>query len=154
MRVYTRILIAQHCRHAAMLATSCFCNKLRRSARIMTQLYDEALAPLDLKVTQFVLLRALERLGEASISELAEAVVLERSTLGRNIRLLEQRELVHLTEGNDQRTQQIRLTTAGKKMIARAVPHWESVQARIGKQFSAAQKAQLFALLDQIETLA
>ena len=137
-----------------MLATTCFCNKLRRSARIMTQLYDDALAPLELKVTQFVLLRALERIGEASISELAEAVALERSTLGRNIRLLEQRELVQLTGGSDQRTQQIRLTTAGKKMIARAVPHWEGVQARLAKQFSAAQKAQLFALLDQIETLA
>ncbi len=137
-----------------MLATTCFCNKLRRSARIMTQRYDEALAPLDLKVTQFVLLRALERLGEACISELADAVVLERSTLGRNIRLLEQRQLVQLSGGVDQRTQQIRLTGAGKKMIARATPRWEAVQARIAKQFSAAQKAQLFALLDQLETLA
>ena len=76
MRVYTRFSFCyRSLSRTPMLATTCFCNKLRRSARIMTQRYDEALAPLDLKVTQFVLLRALERLGEACISELADATL-------------------------------------------------------------------------------
>lgn len=137
-----------------MIATKCTCTKVRRAARVLSRLYDEALAPAGLRVTQFSLLRAAQRLGEVCISELAEATGYERSTLARTLRVLEKAGLVRLAGGDDQRTRRVALTDEGRAAIERALPRWEGAQAGISRKLGADKRSALFALLDDVERLA
>lgn len=114
-----------------MLPTQCLCTKLRRAARSVSRFYDEALADTGLKVAQFSLLRHLRRLDRPSISELAEAMGLDRSTLGRNLRVLEGDGLLRLTGGEDQRNRLVELTPAGLDALERGTPAWEDAQRRL-----------------------
>lgn len=114
-----------------MLPTQCLCTKLRRAARSVSRFYDEALADTGLKVAQFSLLRHLQRLDRPSISELAEAMGLDRSTLGRNLRVLEGDGLLRLTGGEDQRNRLVELTPAGLDALERGTPAWEDAQRRL-----------------------
>lgn len=99
-----------------MLTSECICTHLRRAARGVSRHYDEALAGFGVNVAQFSLLRHLQRLDRPSITTLAEAMGLERSTLGRNLRVLEADGLVALGEGDDQRNRVVLLTAAGKQL--------------------------------------
>jgi len=123
MRVYTRI----------MDSVSCYCTNARRAARALTLFYDEAMAQHRLKVTQFSLLRAVERHGEPNFTKLATATGLDRSTLGRNLRLLEQLGLVAFYPGDDQRDRRVALTQEGQARIRAAARAWRVVQGRIGE---------------------
>jgi DNA-binding MarR family transcriptional regulator len=114
-------------------SVSCYCTNARRAARALTSLYDDAMAQHELKVTQFSLLRAVERHGEPSLSELATATGLDRSTLGRNLRLLEQLGLVALSPGVDQRDRRAALTQKGQARIRVAAHAWSAVQDRVGE---------------------
>lgn len=89
-----------------MLPTSCLCTQLRRASRGVTRRYDDALAAVGLGAAQFSLLRHVQRLGQPSISLLADAMGLDRSTLGRNLRVLEEQGLVQLGEGRDLRARE------------------------------------------------
>jgi DNA-binding MarR family transcriptional regulator len=91
-------------------------------------LYDEALAPSGLKITMYRLLRNIENMKNPSISELAKQVGLERSTLGRNIRVLERDKLVRLEGSEDNRKRIIVLTAKGSSALAEAKPLWEKAQ--------------------------
>lgn len=137
-----------------MIPTRCTCAKIRRAARVLSRLYDEALAPAGLRVTQLSLLSAVQQLGDARISELADATGHERSTLTRTLRLLEQEGLVSLAGGDDLRTRRVSVTDRGRAAIERATPAWRAVQQRVGAALGAEKRAVLFALLDDVERLA
>src|SRR3954454_25406477 len=79
----------------------CACGRLRRATRALTQLYDDALAPAGLRLTQFALLRALKRSGPIGISELAARELLDRTALSRNLDPLIARGLVETVRGRD-----------------------------------------------------
>lgn len=113
---------------AAKRRTECVCINLRRMSRTVSQIYDDALAPADIKITQFCLLRAIERIGPTGVGALAEDQELDRTTLTRNLALLEREGLIEQAPGPDRRTSLTRLTRAGTAAIARALPHWERVQ--------------------------
>ena len=81
--------------------TECVCINLRRMSRVVSQIYDDALAPAGLKITQFCLLRAIERLGPASVGVLADDQELDRTTLTRNLALLERDGLIEQAPGAD-----------------------------------------------------
>ncbi len=98
--------------------TACNCLSLRQATRRVTQLYDQALAPLDLRATQRALLSAIERRGPIALNPLAEAMVLDRATLGHNVRPLEARGLVRLAVGKDRRSREVSITRAGRATIA------------------------------------
>lgn len=136
-----------------MLPTSCLCTKLRRASRGVTRLYDEALADVGLNAAQFSLLRNLQRLGQPSISALAEAMGLDRSTLGRNLRVVEGRGLVQLGEGVDQRSRQVALSDAGRQVLEQGAPLWEHAQQQLALRLGADKRAALLALLDDLETI-
>lgn len=136
-----------------MLPTSCLCTKLRRASRGVTRLYDEALADVGLNAAQFSLLRNLQRLGQPSISALAEAMGLDRSTLGRNLRVVEGRGLVQLDEGADQRSRQVALSDAGRQVLEQGAPLWERAQQQLALRLGADKRAALLALLDDLETI-
>jgi len=114
-----------------MDTVACLCANLRRAALAVTSLYDDALAPSGMKVTQFSLLRAVERRGAANLTALAEATGLDRSTLGRNLRVLEGLGLVSLSHGDDQRDRVVELTGRGRTRVRAAAKAWGRVQASL-----------------------
>jgi DNA-binding MarR family transcriptional regulator len=125
---------------------ACICVNLRRAARAVSYLYDEALAASGIKITQFSLLRAVERNEPVAITVLAEELELDRTTLARNLGPLERDRLVVLVAGDDQRVTEVRLTAGGRAAIARALPLWEKTQAEIGQLFARGSMEQLRAI--------
>lgn len=132
----------------------CVCINLRRAARVISQMYDEALSESGLKITQFSLLREIERSEPVPISKLAEAVELDRTTLARNLAPLERDRLVTLGVGEDQRVTEVRLTAAGRARIARALPLWERAQVDIGAALSKGRIAQLQEIAAEVSSAA
>jgi DNA-binding MarR family transcriptional regulator len=106
----------------------CLCSNVRRAALALTSRYDEALAPHGLKVTQFSLLHAVERHGAPNLTALAHATGLDRSTLGRNLRVLEGLGFVTLSSGEDQRDRVVALTTGGRARLRAATRAWAKLQ--------------------------
>jgi DNA-binding MarR family transcriptional regulator len=133
-----------------MLTSECICTHLRRAARGVSRHYDEALAGFGINVAQFSLLRHLQRLDQPSITSLAEAMGLDRSTLGRNLKVLEADGLVALAEGADQRNRVVLLTEAGKARLQDAGPAWERAQLRLVEQLGEGQRDELVRLLERL----
>jgi len=109
----------------------CTCTTLRRATRALTGLYDAALSPTGLRVTQFSVLRVLDRSGPLTITALAAAAALDRSTMGRNLNPLQRRRLVNIMSSKDQRERLVRVTRAGRAAIKRALPRWDAVQSQV-----------------------
>ena len=112
----------------AAAVESCACFQLRKASRAVTQLYDAALQPTGLRSTQFVLLAMLRIEEPVGLTRLARALGLERSTLTRNVGPLESAGLVERLAGETGRGTVLRLTRAGRRALAEAVPHWSAVQ--------------------------
>ncbi len=110
---------------------ACVGFNLRRTARLLGRLYDEAFEPLGLKGTQFSLLMAVAGNKDATIGELAQPLGMERSTLSRNIVVLQKKGLVTVEEGEDRRQQKISITEQGIFVLQEALPLWERIQERL-----------------------
>jgi len=121
----------------AMDTVACYCSNLRRAALALTSLYDAALAPHGIRVTQYSLLCAVKRHGEANLTELSQATGLDRSTLGRNLRVLETQGLVSLSPGDDQRDRVVALTELGGARIRGAARDWGRVQDSLSRALGA-----------------
>ncbi|MBC9879883.1 MarR family transcriptional regulator [Bradyrhizobium sp. INPA01-394B] len=111
---------------------SCICLKLRMIARTTAVLYDAALQPTGLNAAQFSALRNIYRFVPLGVSQLAEVMLLERTTLTRNLQLLASKSLVELQVSEvDQRIQIPALTDAGIETLKAAVPKWRLAQRRL-----------------------
>jgi len=130
--------------------TACNCLSLRQATRRATQLYDQALAPLDLRATQYALLSAIERRGPIALNPLAEEMVLDRATLGHNVRPLKARGLVRLAVGKDRRSREVSITRAGREMIAEARKYWRRAQRAFEDELGAGTSASLRAMLGRV----
>ncbi|CAH0191094.1 DNA-binding MarR family transcriptional regulator [Pseudomonas frederiksbergensis] len=133
-----------------MLPSQCLCTNLRRAARGVSRHYDGALDGFGINVAQYSLLCNLQRLDQPSISTLAEAMGLDRSTLGRNLRVLEGEGLVTLIEGEDMRNRIVLLTETGRERLAAALPAWEAAQQRLIDRLGAEKRETLLKLLDEL----
>ncbi len=122
---------------------ACLCTNLRRTARAISHIYDTALAPAGIKITQFSLLRAIERREPVAITELAEEVALDRTTLARNLSPLEREGLVERAPGDDQRVTEVRLTRLGRVAIRRALPLWMRTQKEVARLLTPARIEQI-----------
>ena len=109
----------------------CTCANLRKATRVVTQAYNDALRPVGLRATQFTVLAKLARKGKAPLSQLAEALVMDRTTLTRNLKPLERRELIRIEHEDDLRVRYVSLTDAGKAVFEEALPQWQKVQMQI-----------------------
>ena len=107
------------------------CATIRRTDRVLTQFYDEILAPSGLYVTQFTTLATLAEAAPVTINRLAELLVMDRTTLSRNLELLAKQHLVRIEEGQDRRVRLVFLTQEGEQALRRAWPLWQEAQARI-----------------------
>ena len=110
----------------------CHCAQLRRATRRVSAIYDEALAPLGINVAQYSLLQSVRHKGEVSTTELGRILELDRSTVGRNVRVLSKHGLVEIRRGkDDQREACIALTGQGTDLIVVAAKAWAVSQKKI-----------------------
>jgi DNA-binding MarR family transcriptional regulator len=121
----------------AEVGAACVSLNSRKAARALTLLYDEALRPAGIRSTQFSLLTAVGGLGPVNVNALADQVVVDRTTLTRNLALLVRARLVAVEAGKDRRTRLATLTVKGRAALERALPLWEEVQGRIEKSVGA-----------------
>ncbi|MBZ5571122.1 MAG: MarR family winged helix-turn-helix transcriptional regulator [Acidobacteriia bacterium] len=115
------------------------CASFRRASRALTQVYDDALRPLGLRVTQFTILQALALTSEISQGELGHLLVMDSTTLTRTLRLMRARGWIEERPGKDRRERWLRLSAAGQKQLQRATVPWESLQDRLRSRFGAAR---------------
>lgn len=131
--------------------SNCYCVILRRAARKTTAIYDEALAPLGINIAQFSLMRRVEHAGSVSLTELARLADLDRSTIGRNTKVLLRMGLLETVPREDHREAALRLSKAGAALLVSAVPVWQDAQDRIEASFGGPAGAdQLHALLQAL----
>ncbi len=129
----------------------CLCIRLRRASRALTRLYDEALSETGLNIAQVGLLFSVWQAQPIAIKALAEKNQLDPSTLGRNLGVLERRELLTLSAGKDGRTRMVTLTQAGMGLLVRAAPLWEGAQSCARERLTADGERTLRALLTLLE---
>ena len=131
----------------------CNCSALRQAARRVTRLYDDALAPTGLGVNQYSILATLGRVGPSRIQDLAQRLVMDRSTLGHLLRPLEKRGLVRLDMSeDDRRSRVIAVTPAGRALMKKAHPLWAKAERRFERVFGADAALGLRTILKQIAT--
>jgi DNA-binding MarR family transcriptional regulator len=110
------------------IENACSCFLLRKAARHVTMFYSRALAPTGLTATQYSLLVELDAAGPVTLNAFARIMVMDRSTLGRNVRPLEREGLMALEIGEDRRARNLILTDAGKKRLKEAKPVWRNAE--------------------------
>jgi DNA-binding MarR family transcriptional regulator len=125
----------------------CYCDVLRAATRKTTAIYDAALAPAGVNLAQFSLLRKIQRAGSVSLSELGRLAALDRSTIGRNVRVLQRMELVRVTPGEDHREATVTLDGRGLAVLREAAPLWDEAQRRIAAKLGDGGPERLSALL-------
>jgi DNA-binding MarR family transcriptional regulator len=130
---------------------ACNCLAIRQAARHVTQLYDLFLAPVGLRTTQYSILAVLQAVGPMTITALAEIMVMDRTTLGRNILPLQRRDFVAVERGRaDRRSKEIRLTDVGTIQLDSARGRWAQAQARFETMFGGERAGELRTLLEAI----
>jgi len=117
-------------RAADAIAGECVAVRLRLLNRIVTNLYDQALRPLGLKVSQLHILVVTAKLGVAQPAKVCDLFQLDASTLSRNVERMRARGWLGIVPGLDARTQSFRLTLQGRRMLERAFPAWERAQQK------------------------
>jgi len=125
---------------------------LRKANRAISQLYDETLRPAGIRGTQYSLLVSLKILGAVLITDLAEQIVMDRTTLTRNLDVMESQGLVAVSPGEDRRTRRVTITESGSAVLSEAYPLWQQAQAKIreslGEERLQALMAGLAALIE------
>jgi len=129
----------------------CNCLAIRQAARHVTQFYDQIFAPAGLRATQYAILSRLRREGPMPINALANLLVMDRTTLGRNILPLQRDGLIEvMASAIDRRRHELRLTEAGVARDRAAVERWDEAQKRFGEVFGDARAAELRGLLREV----
>ena len=110
---------------------------IRAVSRVITQIFDDVLKPTGLQITQFSVLVGVASLESPSINQLAKALVMDRTTLTRNLKPIENQGFIRIKQGNDKRTYVVELTAKGKTAINKTMPYWEkannAVSEKLGK---------------------
>ncbi|MBJ6799854.1 MarR family winged helix-turn-helix transcriptional regulator [Geomonas propionica] len=132
----------------------CSCVNLRRASRAITKVYDDALQSAGLKVTQYSVLVNLSRSGSVSVSALARMLRLDRTTLVRNLKSLEQAGLVEGAASSDSRERGVSLSEAGRAAVAQARPRWTEAQRLIEQRLGVDGVRQLGELVVALEGMA
>jgi DNA-binding MarR family transcriptional regulator len=130
--------------------SACFAAAVRKASRRLTQLYDDALESCGLRSTQYAILAQLDARSDEppTMAVLADALVIDRSALGHNLRPLERDGLLALVEGRqDRRQRHVVMTAKGKAKFGEARPLWKTAQKRFTDIYGADQGAALRANL-------
>jgi len=132
------------------LISECACLKIRTAARALTRFYDDAFRPLGLRATQLSVLVAVA-FGEAvSIASLSRLLGMDRSTLTRNLRPLEAKDLVALGPEAHHRSRTLSITPKGDQLVRKALPIWEKTQQKLREELKKPHWTNLHAELDHV----
>ena len=115
------------------VARECVAVRLRILNRVITNIYDDALRSLDLKVSQMNILVAAAKMGTARPTDVCEHLHLDDSTLSRNVERMKARGWLEVVPDEDGRSQPFRLTPQGRKLLEKAVPAWMAAQQQVKK---------------------
>jgi len=116
----------------------CMCASVRRAARALTQIYDDALRPQGLRVTQFTILQALSLTGEISQGDLGDLLALDSTTLTRTLRLMRARGWIEERLGEDRRERWLQLSAVGRRQFKRASVPWQELQTQLRSRVGSA----------------
>ncbi|QHN05433.1 winged helix-turn-helix transcriptional regulator [Granulicella sp. WH15] len=128
----------------------CTCYRLRQAARLLSRNYDAFLAECGISIGQFGLLATIAAHQGKSISQIAEALNMDRTTLTRNLIPLQKLEYIASDSGADRRTRSVRLTPEGAKTLKSALPKWQTAQRKFEKQIGLKQVKHLNRDLDSL----
>ncbi|MBY0561857.1 MarR family transcriptional regulator [Hyphomicrobium sp.] len=132
------------------MATKCYCIALRKAERRVTSVYDEALKPAGVNIAQFSLLRTIEREAPVSLSKIGRLAELDRSTVGRNVKVLERMALVKTLHGEDQREAAVVLTARGRSVLVDGAKLWDEAQTKIERTLGTVAARHLRTLLQTL----
>ena len=121
----------------------CNCLATRQASRYLTAVYDQALSPVELRITQFSILYKLVKNGPLIIGELASKMAMDRTTLSSNLKPLERDGLIDVVPGEDRRAKQAVITKAGLARYRLALPLWSEVQERFEGTYGKKPAAEL-----------
>jgi DNA-binding MarR family transcriptional regulator len=128
--------------------SDCNCLAVRQAARHITQLYDQCLAPFGLRTSQYAVLSALRRNGPTTINSIAAEMVMDRTTMGRNVQPLERDGLVEIRVAErDRRSRELHLTKKGRDLLTRSFAGWAKAQSSFDEIFGADRAAELRRLM-------
>jgi DNA-binding MarR family transcriptional regulator len=132
---------------------ACNCLALRQATRHVTQFYDQFISPLGLRATQYSVLARLARKGAMTINALAAELVMDRTTLGRNIRPLQRDGLIAVVPGkSDRRSKELRLTRSGVERFRTAQKGWTKAQGEFERTFGTKRAKALRTMLEAVTT--
>ncbi len=131
----------------------CLCFRLRQANRVMTQIYDRHLMPCDIKVTQFSILRIVDLVNETTNKGLQDILVIDQSTLSRNLKPLLRDGYIQTKPGEDRREKLLSLTETGKNLLIDASDYWSSAQIEMREKLGSIVTGQLFDLSKNIVAL-
>lgn len=134
-------------------SSQCACFNIRKAMRHLTQFYDSVFSPIGIRSTQFSLLAHIAATKDISISVLAEKMVMERTTLTRNLRPMEKAGYIKIMQGADKRTRTISLTDTGMEKLMEAVPYWLEAQGEFIKRFGKGRAKQMLSDMQDIERM-
>jgi len=117
------------------LPALCPAFNIRAASRIITQLFDEILKPSGMQITQFAVLVGVQILDTPSISKLARGLVMDRTTLTRGLKPLENEGLIKIVSGDDKRTHFVKITSKGIKALQKTLPYWEKARTVVSEEF-------------------
>ncbi|MGN4124319.1 MarR family winged helix-turn-helix transcriptional regulator [Lysinibacillus sphaericus] len=132
----------------------CVCANLRKKTRVVTQIYDKLLQPTNLKITQYSMLANIDHQKAVSISKLGEILLLDQTTVTRNVNLLKQSGYVAITrDQQDARTKILSLTDAGIEKLHEAAPIWREIQERIINDIGLEKYTEFYETLRHIQKI-
>ena len=132
------------------LALPCLCGTLRRSARALTQRYEEFLRPLGLRSSQFTILQVLWRVGETSQGHLGDVLAMDSTSLTRTLAVMRRRRWIAERRGDDRRERRLRLAKSGEALLSRALPLWQQTQDRLRAELGDETWQNLFQITNQL----
>ncbi len=137
-----------------MFGRSCTCGELRKAARAITLLYDNALKSSGLLSTQLNVLDVICNSDSTKISDLSGKQGMDRTTLTRNLSVLERQGFIKISPGRDHRTRIVTATQKGRNAVAKALPLWNEVQDKVKQQMGENSWCELMQNLGHFVTVA
>ena len=137
-----------------MSTDACTCSELRRAARAVTLLYDNAFRSSGLLSTQLGVLHVIYKSDSIRISHLAKELGMDRTTLTRNLPVLQRQGFIKISSGKDNRTRIVTITNKGRTTIAKAIPLWNNVQNKVKEQMGETLWNELMVNLSQFVKVA
>jgi DNA-binding MarR family transcriptional regulator len=133
-----------------MSAGICTCGELRKAARAITLLYDNAFKSSGLLSTQFNVLQAIYNIDSIRISDLANKLGMDRTTLTRNLSVLERQGFIKISQGKDHRARIVTTTQKGRNSVTKTISLWNEVQRKVKDQMGESAWRELMQNLGQL----